>query len=174
MDNGEPRHVLRPSLLARLLSSPTGTGRASAEFDLSASELQDEVRAHLQRLLNTRAPFDSEEIDESFELAKDSLLTYGLPDLSQFSKARKQDQERIRSLIRNAVTRFEPRLNPKTVEVEFDEPDGGDDKKATPGDNFRIRFRISGILDVDPIRKDIMFDAHVDSITGNIAIEGEP
>ena len=60
------------------------------------------------------------------------------------------DAMRISKILEETIRRFEPRLLPRSIKVE-----------GTPNssvDDFTLGFRISAVLNVDPIREQVSFD----------------
>ena len=152
---------LRPSVLDRLIASPR-PGRASLE-SIGLRELYASVARDLDWLLNTKRWL--QEPLESFPEANESLLTYGLPDLSTYSWRNRRDTDAICRLLEETIRRFEPRLRARTVQV----------KPLPPGDvdDFRLRFRIEAVLHVEPIREPVAFDTEVDLGASGIRVKGQ-
>jgi type VI secretion system protein ImpF len=73
---------------------------------LSASALRDSVRRDVSRLLNTRCGLRG----ELRELAKGTVLDYGVPDFSALSPASDGDRIFLAGVIAIQITAFEPRL----------------------------------------------------------------
>ena len=68
-------------------------------------------------------------------------------------------KQRIRQDIEKTIARFEPRLKNLTVQLE------------TPTQNDRnFRFRITGVLVVEPIREPVSFDTYFDINRGEYRI----
>ncbi|MEM9634479.1 MAG: GPW/gp25 family protein, partial [Pseudomonadota bacterium] len=92
-----------------------------------------------------------------------SILNYGLPDLS----VHVVDTIRIDQLaedIRQALIRFEPRMDPRTLQVVRDE--------NTSDESFKVRFLIKAEIRCDPVRVGSEFIADVDPSFGRIKIIG--
>ncbi|MGE3171976.1 MAG: type VI secretion system baseplate subunit TssE [Planctomycetota bacterium] len=164
--SGRPRAILRPSLLQRLLAGEDA-GRPSQDLRVGLRELRDEVLRDLGLLLNTRAT-DVGKLAPYPEVA-DSVLAYGMPDVSSYSPSSDDDIEALMSLIAETIRRFEPRLDPNTVRVEratdLNPLSGGVDSV-----NSRS-FRIAAMLHVEPIRERIQFDTRVDLDSGTVHVE---
>lgn len=152
--------ILTHSVLDRVAGVGDGEA-ASNRLAIGVEELRDAVRRDLEWLLNTRRSLD-EEI-ASLEEVQTSHLGFGLPDLSVYSRSSARDSRTLRNLIRDAVIRFEPRLEASSVRVDFVENDDIDD--------FAMRFRIRGMLQVDPISEPVTFDTAVDPSNGTMSIE---
>jgi len=155
--------VLRGSVLDRLIAGEGSGGSSSSYGYVGVRELRDSVALHLEWLLNSKrwCPWDL----EAFKEARESNLTYGLPDLSTYSWRSGKDAGRIGEFIKEAIRRFEPRLQPQSIKVEV-LPAGG-------VDDFSVGFRIHGILNVDPIREPVTFNSDMDMTTNEIHVSGE-
>ena len=154
---------LRPPFWDRLTADPTAVTSAALRVD--ARQLIAAVRRDIERLLNTRRT-DLLDLSQRPEAAA-SLLTYGLPDLGVYSGSNSGDRRLICELIAEQLRRFEPRLVPTTVRVEY--VDGG--KAIGMAMASRARFRIKGVLHVDPLRQPVMFDTAVDMETSEVKLE---
>jgi type VI secretion system protein ImpF len=137
----------------------------SVEAPLTRAEsvraLKAGVRRDLEWLLNTRRPADDPG-SEFLEL-RNSLYIYGLPDFSGYSIASPRDQQTLLVGIQAAVRMFEPRLTGvRVVLVE-----------ATPTGTRTLRFRLEGLLIMDPAPEHISFDTTLKLTTGDYKILGE-
>lgn len=151
--------VLRHTVIDRL--APAGGGAGAGDLRIGVEDLKQAVRRDIEWLLNTRRLLDLK-LDR-FPEASASILNYGIPDFSQFSATSGEDCGQLCGLITEALRRFEPRLEPRSIQVEYvrrDELTG-----------IRTVFRIRGILHVDPVRVPVSFDTHIEMDTGAIEIE---
>lgn len=170
MTSGRPRSIIRPSLLDRLVADP-GAGRPTElDLEVGVRELQAEVQRDLERLLNSRVS-GLADLQGRPEASR-SVLGYGLPDISAMYHGSEQDLQRMRQAIREAVIRFEPRLKADSVKVErvLDDSPFGDVAKAAP-EVARVRFRISAMLYVEPIREFVSFDTNIRMETGVVEVK---
>ncbi|HMB71713.1 MAG TPA: type VI secretion system baseplate subunit TssE [bacterium] len=152
--------ILRHSILDRLIGDDEGPPRRT-ELRISVSELRNVVRRDLEWLLNTRLTFP--ERLEDYPETKRSILAFGLPDLSAYSLASALDSSDICRQIKVAIQTFEPRLAKRSVEVEFVPHDDLTD--------FSMHFRITGMIEVDPIREPVAFDTAMDRDRGTVTIQ---
>ncbi len=154
----DSREVLRHSVLDRLAG--TGGRRTSGDLRISVEDLKFAVLRDIEWLLNTKRPMNMG-IDQ-FPEARTSILNFGIPDFSQFSASSGDDCGTVCGLIQEAVRRYEPRLEPRSVKV---------DHVATEKmKGLQAQFRIRGILHVDPVRVPVSFDTHIEMDSGAIAI----
>ncbi|MDR5758677.1 type VI secretion system baseplate subunit TssE [Caballeronia sp. LZ035] len=85
------------------------------EAQLSGADaLRESVARELGRLFNTRSPLTL----DAFAASDGTVLDYGLPDFSDRSLQSAPDREAIAAAVKQAITRFEPRL--VNVSVKFD------------------------------------------------------
>lgn len=136
--------------------------RLSRSYGISEQTLISEVRRDLQSLLNTVNLNSSQDLSD-FPEVENSILNYGLPDLSVHIV----DSIRIEKLaddIKQALIRFEPRMDPRTLKVVRDEEDASE--------TFKVRFIIKADIRCDPVRVGTEFVADVDPALGRIKIVG--
>ena len=132
-----------PSLLDRLLDpDPTNPRPAGAHAE-TLRELRAAVLRDLENLLNSRNPYG--DLPSSFVEAGQSVLTYGLPDLSALSS--RSDERRLRQAIDNAIRTFEPRLVNVTTSIL---PVGPSDRS--------LRVRVDARLQIDSGAEPVTFD----------------
>lgn len=136
--------------------------RLTRSYGISEHALLSEVRRDLQALLNTVQLNSTQDLSD-FPEVENSVLNYGLPDLS----VHVVDTIRIEQLavdIRKALIRFEPRMDPRTLVVERD--------RDFEKDNLKVRFLIKAEIRCDPVRVGSEFVADVDPAFGRIRIVG--
>ena len=157
--SGELKEV-PPSIIERLRSGGESV-RSATDLSIDIDGMRREVLAHLQALLNTRLA-EVEGLDE-FPEAKQSLLSYGVPDLSSYFHGSQGDMVRLKAGIERAIRMFEPRLDPTSLRVErtSDSTDTG----------LQMRLRIHALLKVHPFRSQIQFDTRIEVDTGAIVVQ---
>jgi len=127
----------RASILDRLMDDlPQITTESVSEIHLDISRFKQAVARDLESLLNSRR-VDFEERIESMPQARRSILTYGITDLSSLSLLDQGAQGYLRTQIKAAIERNEPRLS--RVRVSLDAPKGRD---------RQLRFRVDAVLTV--------------------------
>jgi type VI secretion system protein ImpF len=134
---------LIPSLLERLVDPRSAGDRRTPSEALR--EMKGIVRRDLETLLNTRNAFD--DLPGTFVEANQSILTYGLPDLSTFAVASVQDQHQLRRAVEAAIARFEPRLGGVSVTVVT----GSTGPRS-------LSLRVNARLLVDPAPEPVSFE----------------
>jgi type VI secretion system protein ImpF len=138
-----------PSVLDRLLDEEPALSRDPVR---TRSESMRQYRAGVQRdleeLLNTRDPwFD---LAADFVEARQSALTFGLPDFSHLTSNRPGDLARLRDEVEACIRRFEPRLADPTVTVQ-------------QGAGLAVRLHVEARLIVEPNPEPVAFDILVPS-----------
>ncbi len=145
---------LEPSLLEKLFDdaprNPSGVGVIRP---VSLEQYKESVARDLEGLLNSRSAFTEEDL-AAFPECQRSLMTYGLCDFAAMSLASAYDRATICRSLERAIARHEKRLH--HVQVQLDSGN-----KAGSG----LHFTIHGMLDVNPAREPISFDAMLQPTT---------
>ncbi|WP_095210792.1 type VI secretion system baseplate subunit TssE [Chromobacterium sphagni] len=142
------RHAqILPSVLDRLLDDAPDLSHTEAISLFELSQFKQALARDLEALLNTRL-MPQDELFESFPLSRDSLLSYGIPDLSGISLLNPDDREVLREQLRRSIELHEPRLS--RVRVNLDAPREME---------RHLRFRVDAVLKVHPHRPPVTFDA---------------
>ena len=144
----KPSSRFQPSLLDRLLDdSPQVSIEASTELELDLPRYKATVARDLEALLNARR-VDGDAQVEALPLARLSIMSYGICDLSSLSLSDPGAQLQVRAQIKTAIERHEPRLARVRVNLE-----------AARGKERQLRFRVDAVLSVHPQRPPVVFDA---------------
>ena len=137
-----------PSLLEKLFDDDARGQAANGIFkSQSLEQYKESVARDLEGLLNNRAAF-AEDMLKTWPNCQKSLLTYGLRDFSTMSLANGHDRAAICRALEQAIARHEPRLHGVRVALE-----------GNPRGLGGLRFAIHGLLDVEPAREPVSFDA---------------
>ena len=136
--------------------------RLSRSYGVTEHTLLSEVRRDLQALLNTVNLNSTQDLSD-FPEVQTSILNYGLPDLS-VHVVDTIKIERLADDIRDALIRFEPRMDPRTLQVIRDD--------TVESETFKVRFLIKADIRCDPVRIGSEFIADVDPAFGRIKIIG--
>ncbi|WP_047239133.1 type VI secretion system baseplate subunit TssE, partial [Chromobacterium subtsugae] len=102
-----------------------------------------------------------DELFEPFPRARDSLLSYGIPDLSGISLLNPDDRETLREQLRRSIELHEPRLS--RVRVNLDAPRELE---------RHLRFRVDAVLKVHPHRPPVTFDATLQLSSNVYKVQG--
>lgn len=143
--NPEPDVTL--SILDRLTDSEPHLSR---EVFVSGWERQRQLRNAVLRdvgnLLNTRR--SEEEPSQDLEQTRNSVCSYGLPEMTSYNLGDPAEQERIRHSIERAIRQFEPRLARVSVTLDYA-------SLSQPA----LQFQVDAFLRIEPSPKPIRFDA---------------
>lgn len=148
-----------PSLLERLLDDEPKLRASTDVFkSVSLEQYKESVARDLEGLLNTRSSFDDEAL-KAFPNCQKSLMTYGLGDFSGMSLANAYDRAAVCRSIGQAIARHEPRL----VNVRVTLSPAGRSISA-------LHFTIHGLLNLQPAREPISFDALLQTHTRHYSV----
>jgi type VI secretion system protein ImpF len=124
----------------------------------SVRYFKDALRRDLEWLLNTRQPHMPELAD--FAAAKNTVINFGLPDISSLGLMSGSDQRSLRVAIEQCLRNFEPRL--ADVHVTLQAEDTVD---------RRLRFHIEGSMKLDPAPEEISFDTVLELASGEYKVK---
>ena len=153
------RIQITPSILDRLLDdAPRELTEGSMQRSFDLHRLKQSVARDMEALLNSRSVDLDESIDH-FPQARNSMIDYGITDLSSLSLLDPGDRAYLRDKIRIAIQKHEPRLD--AVSVSLDTPNGTE---------RMLRFRVDAYLHVVPTRPPVRFDATLQLSTSSYQI----
>ena len=137
-----------PSVLDRLLDdNPEDQAESPSAMYFDLRRFKQAVARDLEALLNSRCIDLNEEI-ERYPYARNSVVNFGIIDLSSLSLLNPDDRALLRDKIRVTIERHEPRLD--KVRVALD----------APKDLERMLcFRVDAVLKVHPNKPPVTFDA---------------
>ena len=139
---------------------PQITTESVSEMHLDISRYKQAVARDLESLLNSRR-VDFEERIESMPQARRSILTYGITDLSSLSLLDPGAQGYLRTQIKTAIERHEPRLHKVAVTL-----------RASKGAINRVDFVITARLKSVPLTEPMSFNAVFRPSLQQYSIEG--
>ena len=155
MPRFDPNVRLTASVLDRLIDQTEDDAGFAHGYD--HRQMIDAVRRDLEDLLNTRMTYI--DLPEAFVETTNSIVTYGLPDLSSLSADTAERRAEIGKMIERIIERFEPRL--RQVRARLVENVGG---------NQTVRFQIHAELNVDPA-PEVGFETILELMTGHASIK---
>lgn len=159
MAQPRPGDKLRSSILDRLIDrEPRVSSEPPEKAAGSLTDIKNSLRRDLEWLLNSKRP-PLPALTQPGPVSE-SVLGYGMPDISTLSLASVQDRERLRRMLQDAVARFEPRLTHVTVSLE-----------ESRRDERSLHFRIEGLLDIDPHPEVVSFDSAIRLHTKAIEVD---
>ena len=159
---------LQPSLLDRLIDQAPGETRESDDKRvLTKQALRQAVLRDLSWLFNATAAGPSQIDERRYPHAVRSVLNYGLPMLSgQFTSS--VQRVSMEQALKNAILQFEPRILPRTLEVELVM-----EGSALESHN-RIGLQIRGMLWAQPVPLEFLMRSRIDLEEGRIEVEESP
>ena len=151
----QPKRGLQPSILDRLVD-PESAG-TTILTGYTVEKMYAAVLRDLEDLLNT--VHTARDIPPELVDVRDSIVGYGLPDLTSVESISSDQRSAIARTIRKAIERFEPRL--RAVKVTM--------VKHDDAVHMSLKFRIDGRLAVDPA-PDVAFDTILEVGTGKYLV----
>ena len=145
----------------RVIASRRNTGerRRSLSDSVLKGLLAEDVAALLNTIdLESGAP----ELVDGLPYVKNSILNYGLRDLSDKTIDETQRIDGIRHELETALKRFEPRLLSRTMRIERD---------TENEDELTIRFVVRSDMRADPVPTSVEFVTEVELDSGEIRID---
>jgi type VI secretion system protein ImpF len=125
----------------------------------SVRMLKQGIGRDLEWLLNTRRV--AEMPDESVRELNKSVYVFGLPDFTAYSLSSTKDQSKLLRALQTAVKIFEPRL----VNVRITSSD------AVSAGSRTLRFRIDGLMMMDPSPEHVSFDTALELTSGEYKVK---
>jgi len=151
---------LVPSVFDRLLDDDPANSRETAKSRRQVlREMKQSVRRDLENLLNTRQR--CRQWPEPFEELDASLINYGLPDFTGVNMSVPSERERLCGIVQRVIQHFEPRF--KSVRIRLLE--NADEFDRT------LRFRIDGLLNVEPTPEPVVFDSQLEPTTSTFEVK---
>lgn len=153
---------LQPSLLDRLADEAPGErDEARSRRVISLTRLRHLVRRDLSWLLNA-GNMEALENLEPYPAVQDSVINYGIPDVSGLTVAG-LDKEEIERVIKQALLKFEPRILSRTLRVRADISPDRMNQNA-------IIFEIEGQLWAQPMPAELFLKTEIDLETGQVEV----
>lgn len=157
---GDP---LLPSVVDRLLDdAPDVSTEPPWSWTQDVGDLKQSLMRDLEALLNTRQTAQRLTRDAPDAEIAQSVLTYGLPDLTSFAATSDDARETLRWAVEEAIHRFEPRL--VNVRVVLREPESKFDRT--------LRLTVEAWLAMDPEPVPVQFDTVVEPSSGVYKVKG--
>ena len=149
----------RATILDRLVDMEPRLSQESVQQRLyDIRQVKTMVIRDLENLLNTRRRILR--VPASYKEVNNSVFMYGLGDFTSQNPGSSSVRRKLRQDVEKAISMFEPRLKNVTVHLEEDMEKGRN-----------LRFRISGLLVVEPETEPVSFNTYFDTNRGEYAIE---
>ena len=155
---------LQPSLLDRLIDDdPTKTHESDDKRTLTKQALRQAVLRDLSWLLNATGHGPPSE-EKQFPNAYRSVLNFGVPTMSgQFASS--MQRASMEQTLRQAIVNFEPRILPRTLEVEVVLDGYAMDSHNQAG------LMIRGMLWAQPVPLEFLMRSRIDLEEGRFLVE---
>ena len=142
----------------RLVDHEPGVSHEPVQYRLlSIGQIKASVIRDLENLLNARRQILPPPV--AYREVNNSLFVYGLRDFTSQNPKSVPVRQQLRQDVEKTISRFEPRLRNVTVHLE------------TPTQKERnLRFRINGLLVVEPLAEPVTFDTYFDVNRGEYII----
>ena len=141
--------LVSSSLLDRLMDdSPQTSTEAQSKTLYDVASYKRSVARDLEALLNTRCAYLGDEMLNLYPWSRDSLLQFGIVDLSSLSLLNPNDRMFLQDSIHKTIERYEPRLGKVRVSMQISHEK-----------NQMLRFRVDALLKIHPSRPPVTFDA---------------
>ena len=150
---------LQISVLDRLVDHEPGVSHEPVQYRLlGIRQIKALVIRDLENLLNARRQISP--VPVSYKEVHKSVFMYGLGDFTSENPKSPSVRQRLRQDIEKTLARFEPRLRNVAVHLEEDKEKGRN-----------LRFRITGLLIVEPETEPVSFDTVFDTNRGEYVIQ---
>jgi type VI secretion system protein ImpF len=154
----ENQQTLQASILDRLVDHEPKISHEPVQYRLlSIAQIKASVIRDLENLLNTRRQILP--LPAQYREVNNSVFVYGLRDFTSKSPKNVAVRQQLRQDIEKAISRFEPRLKNVTVHIE-----------VLSEKERNLRFRINGLLVVEPVAEPVSFDTYFDVNRGQYII----
>lgn len=158
--------VIRQSILDRLIDLDRSAAMdPPSTWGQSVRQLKAALCRDLEWLLNTRKPLV--ELPPGCEHLEQSLLLYGVTDISSLSRDDMARHAQLAKDVERAVSTFEPRLANVKVSIAAAE------KGAEGGPIRELRFVVEGLLRIDPEPEQVVFDTVLEVSTGDYHVRSD-
>jgi len=153
---------LQPALLDRLTDAqPQSRVESREQRVISMRRLRESVLRDLAWLLNT-TPLSQTEDLSGVPAARESVIDYGMRDLAGLTLSG-VDPHELERAIRDAIVRFEPRIEKKSLRVRAVMPDDPQHRNA-------LAFEIEGDLWGQPVPTRLYLKSEVDLEDGSMSV----
>lgn len=153
---------LQPSLLDRLTDHhPDKEKESASQRQLSQQEYKAAVIRDLGWLLNTASLGSLVDLEE-FPAVRESVLNYGMPDVSG-NTAASVDTRGMESALKKAIYSFEPRIIPNSLQLNV---------HSDPDDmsHNSLEFEIAGVVFEQPMPFQIALKSRLDLESGDFEV----
>lgn len=151
---------VKASVLDRLVDYEPATSHESVQHRvLNIKQIKALVIRDLENLLNARRQI--RHVPALYRQVHNSVFMYGLDDFTAENPKNPSVRRKLRQDVERAIAKFEPRLKNVTVRIEDDIEKGRN-----------LKFRINGVLVVEPEIEPVTLDTYFDTNRGVYVIHG--
>lgn len=155
----EPECIVTPSVLDRLIDAdPHHSVDPPLTRAQSLRQFKQSLKRDLEWLLNTRKT--PEPAGDTLPGVSRSVFNFGLDDVTSMVITSGADQNRLLSLLKSALETYEPRI--QCARITMDPPSGL---------SRVLRFRIEGVVRVDPAPEHVEFDTVLELASGEYEVK---
>lgn len=155
--------ALLPSLLDRLTDHhPEKHAESRRERVVNLSTYRRSVESHLEHLLNTVFYEVHRDLD-AYPNVRCSVLNYGMPELTG-STLLSMSEAQLEGAMKDAVKRFEPRVNPASLSVKVS-------RRSHEMNHRALQFVLSAELWATPVPLQLYLKTELDLTTSRILLK---
>ena len=160
--------LYKPFTLKRLTDyDPSEKSEGSGSL-ITGKQLKEDIFENMDMLFNSRSHASLADL-KGYKEVEESVMGFGISDFCgrQSSTA---SREALRDHILAQIGLFEPRLDPASINVEFQENQAGSSNKSdasSGSDSTSLEFRISGNIKVREVNEEIAFISRLNLESGN-------
>lgn len=139
--------LYKPFILKRLTDYDPSEKSEGEGGLITGKQLKEDVMENVDMLFHSRSHASLSDLG-GYDEIDGSVLGYGISDFCG-KRSSTASREALRDHIYRRLRLFEPRLDPASVSVEFQDADGGD--------SCSLEFRICGNIAVKDVNEEIVF-----------------
>ena len=148
--------LYKPFTLKRLTDYDPSEQLEGSGSLITGKQLREDIFENIDMLFNSRSHASLADL-KGYTEVEESVLGYGMMDFcGRHSSTASRDG--MRDHIYRQICLFEPRLDPGSLKVEFQDISGGD--------STSMEFRISGNIKVKEVNEEIAFTSRLDLESG--------
>lgn len=149
----------RAGLLDRLVDTDLNSGgEPRPQRTYTKDELFLSIIREIDRILNTRCIVSKSNLKKRDR----SVIDYGVADTTGMNPNSEDDHFTIARTIKEAIVRYEPRLQQVQVSVD-----------PTPPNERSVIVRVEGMVQLDHIREPVSFPIAIRNDTGKVTVNAE-
>ena len=158
MKVNQNQQYIQTSVLDRLIDQEPDVPSEPVQYRLTDfGRVKAMVIRDIENLLNSKSTISPP--PPAYRELNKSVYIYGLKDFTSLNPKSPSVRQQLGQEIKNKILQFEPRLRNVTVTIE------------APAEGERtVRFKIAGLLVLDPLAEPVAFDTYFDITRGDYSI----